>query len=230
MSIAQVNKEGKREIKEYKIVGFCEDIEESDIEVNELGDLMGHMYAFALYDDNIGDYINRRMLVCSENIMEKVQMAENFDLGVACPYVFQQDAVVEMQKASRNKLIMVITILFFLGLNLFGNFRNTLEKRSYEIGVKRAIGAGKREILGQFLFEGVIVMIGNIILSALFVLNVMVVVKYVNILQGNELVLYMNQFSLLTYLVCCIFLSFIFSMIFAYQAVNVEIIKNIKEE
>lgn len=168
-------------------------------------------------------------MICSDNILSLVQLAQKFQLGAACPFVFQQSAMEEMQKASGDKLLMVITFLFFLSLNLFGNFRNTLEKRSYEIGVKRALGASKKEILGQFLIEGVIVMIGNIVLSAVLVINVLVLVKYIYFVQGRELILYMNQFSFLTYIICCIFLSFVFSVVFAYQAVNVEIIQYIKE-
>lgn len=229
LSITQKRKGGKTETKKYKIVGYCEDIHESEIEVNEFGEMTGHMYAFALYDAGLEECINRRVLICSDNILSLVQLAQKFQLGAACPFVFQQSAMEEMQKASGDKLLMVITFLFFLSLNLFGNFRNTLEKRSYEIGVKRALGASKKEILGQFLIEGVIVMIGNIVLSAVLVINVLVLVKYIYFVQGRELILYMNQFSFLTYIICCIFLSFVFSVVFAYQAVNVEIIQYIKE-
>lgn len=72
-------------------------------------------------------------------------------------------------------------------------------------------------------------MVGNIVLSAVLVINVLVLSQYINFLQGREVILYINLFSLLTYSICCIFLSFVFSGGFAYQAVNVEIIQYIKE-
>ena len=61
-----------------------------------------------------------------------------------------------------NKYIIAAVLFVILGINLYSAFSNALNERKYEIGIKRAIGAGKKDIMMQFLTEGIILFIHHI--------------------------------------------------------------------
>lgn len=48
------------------------------------------------------------------------------------------------------KEVLIIILFVVLGLNIYGSFMNALRERYLEIGVKRAIGVSKQNIMVQF--------------------------------------------------------------------------------
>ena len=114
---------------------------------------------------------------------------------------------------------------------MYSSFKNVLEQRKYEIGVKRAVGASGLDIIEQFFFEGIIVVGINVIL-AIFVTNMMFLVYklYNEIVLGQEFIIYINNFSKMMFGVVSMFIMFIYSITFAIQSSRVEIIKYLKSE
>lgn len=97
--------------------------------------------------------------------------------------------------------------------------------------MKRAIGAGKRDIIAQSFAEGIIVMAGNIIVSVLLVLDIAAVYKFVRRdVFHNQRTIYIAPYSVLIFLFSAVFLSLSYSLIFAYQSTRVEIVKHLKAE
>lgn len=139
------------------------------------------------------------------------------------------NAILAVEKASKAYIAAVILVL--LGINLYSSFSNALKERRYEIGVKRALGAGKRHIVRQFLYESLCVLLFDTLLSLTLVINLMVGYKaYQAFVLGKEWIVFISPHSVIMFLVCSLSLSIVFSLIFAFQSMQVEIISNLREE
>ena len=82
---------------------------------------------------------------------------------------------------------MWITIVLYLilGIYLFGCFENALVKRTFEISVRRAVGASGMQIIRQFLFEGIMVMLLSIFASVALTAELAILFKlYLNYVKS----------------------------------------------
>ncbi|MGN1235629.1 MAG: ABC transporter permease [Christensenellaceae bacterium] len=146
-------------------------------------------------------------------------------------YLLQRDQAVEKAKAAQDKALLVVFLYLILAVNLYGSFQNALNDRKFEIGVKRAVGAGKASIVGQFLSEGMVVMLGNMLLSAILVIDGFLLYKLLLYFQQYyQWIIVLTPYSLLTYLICCLGLSVSFSLMFAYRTTQVNVIENLRAE
>ena len=148
----------------------------------------------------------------------------------------QNKALEAIRLEKRNKAIITGALLLLLGINLYSCFTNALNDRKFEIGVKRAIGASAFSIVRQFLYESLIVMVANILLSVVLVADVFLVYKFVYERIPNEWghylkwVIYISPQSITMFTVCAVGLTIVFSLIFAYQSTQVEIVQYLKSE
>lgn len=139
------------------------------------------------------------------------------------------NTIIKIEKESKAYIAAVILVL--LGINLYSSFSNALQERRYEIGVKRALGAGKGHIVCQFLYESLCVLLFDTLLSSTLVINLMIGYKaFLAFFAGEEWTIYMSFYSVIMFLVCSLSLSMVFSLIFAFQSTQVEIISNLREE
>ena len=162
---------------------------------------------------------------------ELVQFAEDLGANAVSTYQIARLSAAQNAQAAWNKAMLVIFLYFILAVNLYGSFKNALNDRKFEIGVKRAIGAGKGSIVAQFVSEGLLVMLGNLLLSAILVIDGFLLYKTILFCtQGIRWVIMLTPYSLLMYLVCCLGLSIVFSLLFAYQTTQVNVIENLRAE
>ncbi|MBO4990393.1 MAG: ABC transporter permease [Clostridia bacterium] len=162
---------------------------------------------------------------------ELVQFAEDLGANAGSTYQIARLSAAQNAQAAWNKAMLVIFLYFILAVNLYGSFKNALNDRKFEIGVKRAIGAGKGSIVAQFVSEGLLVMLGNLLLSAILVIDGFLLYKTILFCtQGIRWVIMLTPYSLLMYLVCCLGLSIVFSLLFAYQTTQVNVIENLRAE
>ena len=146
-------------------------------------------------------------------------------------YEAQQSTNAVMKVEIGNKAYISAVILLLLGLNLYSSFSNALHERRYEIGVKRALGAGISHIMRQFIYESIAVLLLDTLISAIIVVDLMIGYKaYQTFVLGNEWIVYISLYSVIIFLVCVISLSTVFSLIFAYKSTQVEIIKYLRDE
>ena len=142
--------------------------------------------------------------------------------------------VIRMEK--RNKAIITCALLLLLGVNLYSCFTNALHDRKFEIGVKRAMGASAFSIVRQFLYESLMVMAVNILLSVVLVTDVFLVFKFIYERTPNEWghylkwAIYISPHSAAMFAVCAVSLTIVFSLIFACQSTRVEIVQYLKAE
>lgn len=149
----------------------------------------------------------------------------------------QESARTQMKAQAQTKGIIAIALLLLLGINLYSSFSNALERRKYEIGVKRAIGASGWSIMRQFMAESMLVMLANILISVMVVADVLIGYKLFRILaeqgevyRSKTWIVDISGYSLAMFAVCSVTLTVVFSLLFAYKSTKVEIVQYLKAE
>ena len=139
-------------------------------------------------------------------------------------------AKLSIRSAIGQRSLMLCFFYVILAVNLYGSFRNALNDRKFEIGVKRAIGASKANIAAQFTAEGLIVIVGNLLLSVYLVLTGFLIYKTIRKAQGIVYTISLGWSALAGYIICCLALALLFSLIFAWQTSKVNVIDNLRAE
>jgi len=78
-------------------------------------------------------------------------------------------------------LAYVSVIVAFAGL--CGSMMSNIRERTYEIGVKKALGASRSQIFLQFLTEGIVIMTASVLLSAILCSGVILLLKNAGIIN-----------------------------------------------
>lgn len=175
-------------------------------------------------------------LFYSGNPEQVQQLSQKFGYYTSSVFELQNDALTAAQYEVKNKATIAILLLLLLSINLYSSFANVLQNRKFEIGVKRAIGASNVDILKQFIYESLYVMLINITLSVTLVVDIMISYKYISfrIPDPNgvceKIILYISPYSIAIFLVCAIALTCVFSVVFAYKSTKVEIVSYLKSE
>jgi len=219
-------------------VGVCNDTFEEKLLLDKDGSVYGwgkmYLSAGLLSREDVGEFsTSAEYSVWVNTATPEKAIAYARALG------FWTYGVSEAQKAANdllaiekaNKAYIAAVILVLLGINLYSSFTNALQERRYEIGVKRALGAGKGHIVRQFLYESLCVLLFDTLLSATLVIDLMIGYKaYQAFVLGKEWIVYISPYSVIMFLVCSLSLSMVFSLMFAFQSTQVEIISNLREE
>lgn len=171
---------------------------------------------------------------------ETAQLAERFysdlSIGVSSVAQAQNNALAAIRTQIQTKAVFAAALLLLLGINLYSNFNNALNDRKYEIGIKRAIGASAWSIIRQFLYESIFVMLASIAASVVLVVDGFIVFKYIYEHTPNafglysDWALYLSPYSIGIFLACSFALTIVFSLLFAWNAVRVEIVQHLKSE
>lgn len=178
----------------------------------------------------------RCVVVHSDNPEAVVQLAQTMNLSTDSVYQQQEEALAQIRTEKGNKAIIACALLLLLGINLYSSFTNALSERKFEIGVKRAIGASAWNIVLQFLYESIIVMLANILVAVAVVTDVFIVYKYIYERTPdewgnfNDFILYISPHSVAMFALCAVTLTIVFSIIFAYKSTRVEIVQYLKAE
>lgn len=176
-------------------------------------------------------YTVRDLLLYTSDPAAAVQRINQLGLDYVSTYGQQQNAYRELQLRSQTKAIIALALFILLTINLYGCFMNTLERRKFEVGVKRAIGASGGAIMGQFLLEGIIVMLCNLLLSVVLVVDGFLVYKYIwQRINGELWTITLSGTSIGMFVSVGICLTLLFSALFAYKSTQVEVIQQLKAE
>ena len=177
------------------------------------------------------DYDNISLAIWSEDADEVLTLINNLGLAYYSPYEMQKESLETTKNNMNVKFVIALVLIILLGFNLYSSFMNVLTKREYEIGIRRALGAGKTQIILQFFVECFIVMIINILLSVGIVCWLAILYKVTFYWVFDEiLVIYISKYSIYSFLVCSLCLSLFFGFIFSLQSTQIEIIKYLKGE
>ena len=167
------------------------------------------------------------------------EMLEKMDssLYVDAVYESQNRALEKIQTEKGTKALVAAILLLLLGINLYSSFDNALNNRKFEIGVKRALGASAFSIVRQFFYEGLLVMIVDILLSVAIVTDIAITYKVIReaipLDQWGTMmhfVLYISPYSVAIFIICAVVLTVVFSFVFAYKSTQVQIVDYLKAE
>jgi len=230
--------EGETSDWEVTVIGVCSDTLQEELLIDKTGSTYGwgsmYLSAGLLSRADVGKFgISAEYSVWVNTIAPEKAIAYARTLGFSVYSVFEAqqaaNAVLKVEKESKAYIAAVILVL--LSINLYSSFSNALQERRYEIGVKRALGAGKGDIIRQFLYESLCVLLFDTLLSATIVINLMIGYKlYQVFVLDKEWVVFTSFYSVIMFLICSLSLSVVFSLIFAFQSTQVEIISNLREE
>ena len=224
----------------YKVnvVGICEGVNDvtNHFYYNDEGNIEGVGYIYAS-NELIAD-VDRELFNSYYNIFiyskesNKIEHYMN-QLGMITYSVSSTINSVkkEILIQKQTKLIVLSVLLVVLGVNMFGSLENVISKREYEIGIKRAIGASMKSIMLQFLFESIILLLIDIMLS-LFITSIIVIgyKLWIYLMNGEKWIMYLSGYSLGMYLISAIAITVVYSFILSYKASRVEIIGQLKAE
>lgn len=160
----------------------------------------------------------------------------NFTASAVTVYDAQNRALEKIRTEKRTKAVIAAALLLLLGINLYSSFTNALNDRKFEIGVKRAVGASSWDIVRQFLYESIFVMLVNILLSIVIVTDIFLVYKLICESRPDQWgvfhdwIIYISPYSVAMFAICSVTLTVVFSLIFAYKSTQVEIVQYLKAE
>ena len=175
--------------------------------------------------------VNRHAFIYSKYPEQVVESMRSLGVAGISTYENKMDSFRTIAEKIYLKQIIAIVLFVILGINLYSSFKNALNDRKFEIGVKRAVGASKMDIIKQFMYEGMIVVAVNILLSTFFAVEIFVVYKlYRLVLLKETFIIYISPYSIFIFLTVSIFMTVAFSLVFAIQSSKVEIIKHLKAE
>ncbi|MDD2269261.1 MAG: FtsX-like permease family protein [Eubacteriales bacterium] len=232
ITIPVAEENGGTVLKEFQVVGVVSAFA-GYYTANDSRSLDSHIFLSQdLIKNTDSDIKQSRILVFSDRVSEVVSICDILNIEYFYPpYMIQRQALSEIQNQVFIKGITSIILFFLLAINLYSSFKNALNDRKFEIGVKRAIGAGKKDIVYQFFIEGMIVMVSSIIVSAIIILNLSLIYKLIQrVAFGVQWTIYLSSYSVIMFLFSAFFLSVSFSLIFAFQSTQIEIVKHLKQE
>jgi putative ABC transport system permease protein len=125
-------------------------------------------------------------------------------------------------------LIVVAAIaLLISGVGIMNIMLVTVRERTREIGIRKAIGAARREILSQFLIEAFLISGGGAVIGIL--LGVLIPVLVQQLLPGNLRVPISGMSVIVAFLVSCS-TGLFFGWLPASQAAGLEPIESLRYE
>ena len=229
-------KDGSSSVWELEVAGVCEDTAGNDIRA-EQGEVTGFVDIYLsqslLNGHTINDMEDFKQIAFVSSPMPEVVMGIGRALGMVSQGIVeaQDEARTALRAAITSKAVTAMVMLALLAINLYSSFSNVLETRNFEIGVKRAIGASKASIIRQFLYESLLVLGFDALLSAALVADGLILYKLIQRwFFSVTWYAYVSPFTIAVYLLSSLSLTVVFSLLFAYKATRVEIVRYLKAE
>lgn len=222
---------------ELQVVGVCADGNEFIRYNSERGQAEGHVTVYLsqsqLMQADTGEFEQVKHIAFVSSSSPEQVMGLGRALGMVAQGIAeaQNEARTALRSSIQSKAVTAAVMLVLLAINLYSSFSNVLETRNFEIGVKRAIGASKWSIVRQFLYEALLVLGLDTVLSVVLVADGLIVYKLVQkYFHAITWVAYVSPYSLAIYALCTLSLTLTFSLIFAYRSTQVEIVEYLKAE
>lgn len=177
------------------------------------------------------DYENIGVGIITNRLEEMISTLQTLGIDYNSVYELQEAAKQVIRTDVYIKTIVAIMLYILLGINIYSSFSNTLSKRKFEIGVRRAIGAKRSDITLQFFIESMYIMFVSILISVFLVAYILMYYKIVMLNYfSKKVTIYITQNSIITFVIMNFFMSFCFSLVFSYKATKVQIVSYLKGE
>lgn len=175
------------------------------------------------------DAENTVEIIYTNNVCEVLSVLSTFGITYNAPCEWKQIADQSRQVQVGVKMLVVIVLYVLLGINIYSSFANTLNRRKYEIGIRKSMGATNKDIVVQFFCESMCIILMTILVSVACIYWCSLIYKLLMFFfMGERVVLQIGKFSIIIFAISVIFLSAYFSLVFAIQANRTKIILYLK--
>ena len=136
--------------------------------------------------------------------------------------IINQSQVMEAMEEAGNTLSLMLggiaaISLLVGGIGIMNIMLVSVTERTKEIGIRKAIGAGKGSILAQFLMEAVLVSLAGCLVGIIFS---WIALKVIENMMGNTISLGMNMHVVLISVIFSVVIGVIFGLYPAGKAAN----------
>ena len=177
------------------------------------------------------DYENIGVGIITNKLDGMISLLQTLGIDYISPYELQEAQKLAIRTDIYTKLVIAIILYILLGVNIYSSFNNTLNKRKFEIGVRRAVGARKRDITLQFLTESIFIMLISVLISVIIIVYISLIYKIVMYECYMEIItIYITKYSRIAFLVVSFFMLVCFSLLFSYKATTIQIVSYLKGE
>lgn len=229
---------GNEVTKRYKIIGYFT-IEGQDVSsnINEIvydaneKEVHGRTSFIIKQPENLDFYKeNTATIIYTKNVEKTLSLLDMYNVEYNAPILWKNMLNEEIKKTKIMESIIIIILYITLGINIKSIGANTLERRKYEVGIQRTVGAKKKDIVFQFVMESAIVTIIALTIAVWINLLINCVCKlWYYYFYGDEIIIYMSYGSAIKFLIICFLIVAFVNYIFAKEVLNVEVIKYLKE-
>ena len=237
-STEYINYSGKSDRFVMTVVGTFECDELYKLKYDEVEGWSSEAYVFICEEGlDIGNlderYKTRSGIVIESEYLEQIEEIVNRYMDTACFTAYKnyrEEAEAKIQNAS-DKAIIAVMLVVILGINLYGCFANVILERKFEIGVKRALGASKFNIVVQFMTESFVLLVADIMIAIDMVLVFFSGYKLYRYFKLSEMwTIYVSGYSIAIFFVCAAGITVFLSVMLSYKATQVEIAEELKAE
>lgn len=148
---------GNEVTKRYKIIGYFT-IEGQDVSsnINEIvydaneKEVHGRTSFIIKQPENLDFYKeNTATIIYTKNVEKTLSLLDMYNVEYNAPILWKNMLNEEIKKTKIMESIIIIILYITLGINIKSIGSNTLERRKYEVGIQRTVGAKKKNIVFQ---------------------------------------------------------------------------------
>lgn len=223
-------------LADFKVIGIVKkrndkivNVASENTIIHQIDLYLPYMLKEDFYTDS--NAITKNVTIISENMRAIVKQAKQYKAGINSIAAYHDD----MYKKSRYniivKCILLLVIVIILNVNMFSTLNNIIAKRKKEIGIMRALGIKKTDIMIQFFFELLYVLLMNVfVVSSIIIAAFYVVAQIISSKDSFPFLMYMEPFSIILYLLISFMLMMSNAFCTSYLTTRIDILENIKAE
>ena len=173
----------------------------------------------------------------AQQIKESISLYKNQSLKEFASYdIVDKNTVLSQAKEELEPLriflaLIMVVLLMISGINAMSTMFFSVKERINEIGIKKALGATKVEILNQFIIEGMMMaFIASIFTVVLSAITVLVLQKYLNEKLFVLFEINLTYSNILLPIFVAIIYGFIFSVIPSYYGAKIKVTDSLRFE
>lgn len=228
--------DGNYYLDDFKIIGVVKkrndrivNVTSENIMIHQIDLYLPYTLKDQIYTDS--NPITKNITIISENMRAIAKQAMQYKVGINSVASFHDDMYKKSKDNAIVKSIILIVIVIILNVNMFSTLNNLIAKRKKEIGIMRALGIKKVDIMIQFFFELFYVLLINIIIiSSIIILIFYIITQIISFKTGADYIMYMEPLSIVLYLSISFMLIMSNAFCTSYLTTRIDILENIKAE
>jgi putative ABC transport system permease protein len=172
-----------------------------------------------------------------QKIREKIEIYRNQELKEFSMYrIIDRASIIEQTETQLEPLrlflvLIMIVLLLISGVNAMSTMFFSVKERINEIGIKKALGATRLEILNQFIIEGILIaLIAAVCTVVISSVAVIVVQKYMNEKLFMVFDICFTASNMLVPILVAIIYGFAFSVVPSYYGARIKVTDSLRFE